>query len=132
MLSIIYDNFEEVIEILQTGKFVDAINIYHLIERYRDVVTRDCSELIGYWMSTIIGVKSTRKRIRATKIVLGKKKADRMQLVLEAYYQIKTDERKEMSKHKITTTLQKKLCKIYQETPSLSTIKRYLEEENLI
>ncbi len=71
-------------------------------------------------------------RILKSTQTIVKKKAEKKQMILEEYYRIKADERKGMSKHKKATTIQKKLGKIYQDPPSLSTIKRYLEEENLI
>lgn len=57
ILSIIYHNYEEVVKIMD--KFVNA-NIYHLIESYKDVVTRDSSELIQKWSEKIKRIKTSR------------------------------------------------------------------------
>jgi len=71
-------------------------------------------------------------RIARARSMKRKTKADRKQPVLEAYYRIRTDERQKMSKNKIATTIRKDLDKMLREPPSLSSIKRYLKEENLI
>jgi hypothetical protein len=126
VLSAIYEDYEDFLKIM---KELTIGNIHYLIESYRDTVTRDASELIGYWSSKIKGIKSSRKRIRSGKDALKKKKADRMQPVIEAYFRI---DKEGMKPHRIATTIKEYLESIHKTTPSIDTIKRYLKEENLI
>lgn len=78
-------------------------------------------------------VKSLAKytyRINKSKQNLNRKKIMRKQLVLEEYY--KTPNRNQMTLNKIATTIHKKLEEKGISSPSVSTIKRYLKEEELL
>ena len=58
MLSIIYDNYEEVIQIMT--ELETDLNGYTAIEFYRDDVVRDSSELIKTWLEKTKRIKRSR------------------------------------------------------------------------
>jgi len=128
ILSIIYRAYDEFITLLLT-RFNGIGNVYRLIDKYREVVIRDGSALLGYWASKIQPIKFTRKRLKKSKDALKKKKDTKKQPVLEAYYKI---DKTGMKPYRIVKTIEAFLSKQQQKVPSVDSIDRYLKEEKLI
>lgn len=58
-LYIIYNNYDEIVKILEKEKFVFG-NIHYLIESYKDNIVRDGSELITTWLKKTKIIKRSR------------------------------------------------------------------------